>query len=126
MSGLSLDWKRGDSFVIVEPGMLIADPAGDKTMTVDGKPVPARLLDMSGWTVQAQVRAKAGGTLVADLELVWIDRAYGSYQLQAKDTTSWPVGALLCDVQFTDPEGFIASSETLTIKLLADQTQPGV
>lgn len=118
-----IDWKRGDSFRVDELGMLTEDADGLLTMEVNGKPVKASVLDMTGWTVASQMRRKDDGTLVADLEFAWIDRLTGKYGLQVKDTTGWPLTTLAWDVQFTDPSGFVTSSETQFIRIKQDQTR---
>lgn len=115
--------KRGDSFRVDELGMLAEDADGALTMMVDGAEVRASLLDLTGWGVASQVRRKDTGELVADLEVSWKDRAAGTYSLLAKDTTAWPVTMLAWDVQFTDPDGFVTSSETKYIRIKKDQTR---
>ena len=118
-----IEWKRGDSFRVDELGMLKQDDSGTLTMVVNGAQVKASPLDMTGWTVASQVRRKDTGELVADLDFAWTDQATGKYSLSAKDTTEWPVAMLAWDVQFTDPDGFVTSSETQLIRIKQDQTR---
>lgn len=118
-----IDWKRGDSFRVDELGMLVEDANGTLTMEVNGEQVPASVLDMTDWEVKSQMRRKDTGELVADLEHAWTDRATGKYTLQVKDTTAWPLTTLAWDVQFTDPTGFVTSSETQYIRIKQDQTR---
>lgn len=134
----TIEWKRGDSFVVNESGVLVSDPTGGKTMTVRATmrsgvlvedatgtltmSVPARLLDMTGWNVLSHIRRKDTSALVCALDLLWTNRVAGAFTLEAKDTTTWPVGLLLWDVQYTDPSGYVASTETMAIKCKADQT----
>jgi hypothetical protein len=118
-----VDWKRGDSFRVDELGMLIEDANGALTMEVNGAQVKASPLDMTGWTVASQMRRKDTDELVADLDFSWTDQATGKYSLQAKDTTKWPVTTLAWDVQFTDPSGFVTSSETKYFRIIKDQTR---
>lgn len=120
-----IEWKRGDSFKVDELGMLVEDANGALTMMVNGVQMKASPLDMTGWGVASQVRRKDTGDLVADLEMTWTDQATGKYSLQAKDTTAWPVTTLAWDVQFTDPAGFVTSSETQYIRMKKDQTRTG-
>lgn len=122
----AIDWKRGDSFRVDELGMLTEDANGLLTMEVNGQPVKASPLNMAGWVVASQMRRKDTGELVVNLEHAWIDRAAGKYTLQAKDTTGWPVATLAWDVQFTDPSGFVTSSETQYIRIKQDQTRAAV
>jgi len=118
-----IDHKRGDSFRVDELGTLIQDDAGPLTIIVNDKPMKARVLDMTGWTVASQLRNKQTGELVADLVHAWTDQATGKYSLTALDTKGWPVGMLTWDVQFTAPDGFISSSETRYIRIKADTTR---
>ena len=118
-----IDHKRGDSFRVDELGMLVQDDAGTLTMIVNGVPMKARVLDMTGWAVASQLRNKQTGELVADLAHAWTDQATGKYSLTALDTTAWPVATLAWDVQFTDPDGFKTSSETRYIRIKADTTR---
>lgn len=120
-----IEWKRGDSFRVDELGMLVEDANGALTMEVNGAQIKASPLDMTGWGVASQIRRKDTDELVADLEFSWTDQATGKYSLQVKDTTGWPLGMLAWDVQFTDPDGFVTSSETKFIRITKDQTRTG-
>jgi hypothetical protein len=119
----TIDWKRGDSFLVEELGMLKPDPDGTLKMIVNGEEVPASALDMTGWAVASQIRRKDSDELVCDLEFAWVNQVQGSYRLQAKDTSAWPLAMLSWDVQFTNPDGFISSSETMFIRCKKDQTR---
>ena len=115
--------KRGDSFRVDEPGTLVQDDAGELTMNVNGVQMKGRLLDMTDWQVASQLRNKQTGELVVDLEVVWADRAKGAFALIAKDTTAWPLTTLSWDVQFTDPDGFVTSTDTKHIRIKQDTTR---
>lgn len=104
----TIDWKRGDSFVVDESGMLADGVA----------------LDMTGWTIASQIRTQRSDTLVANLAVTWLNQDIGAYHLECVDTTAWPIGKLLWDIQFTDPDGYVTSTETVTINCIKDQTRP--
>jgi hypothetical protein len=107
MSAQVIEWKRGDSFVVDEPGML-----------ADGQP-----LDMTGWTVESQIRRKDTGELVATMAQSWTTRGIGAFRLEVKDTTAWPLIVLAWDVQLTDPAGYVASTPTRYIRCKQDETR---
>lgn len=119
----SINWKQGDSFIADEAGMMVADPDGTLTMIVNGAAVKAKLLDMTGWQVKSQVRRKDTDELVCELDFSWTNQVAGAYRLQAKDTTAWPLTQLAWDVQYTDPDGYVTSSETQYIRCTKDQTR---
>lgn len=123
MAATVIEWKRGDSFVLVEPGTLVENASGTLTMNVNGASVPASYLDMAGWTVKSQIRNKATGELVSDMAFSWLDQSIGSYQIEVKDTSQWPLATLAQDIEFTDPIGYVSSSETIYIRCKIDQTR---
>jgi hypothetical protein len=103
--------------------------------------IEALMQDLTGWTVRSQVRR--GSTLVHELTVEdWTPAPGGSsFQLVALTpsvslpgvdmskpgvlgaTDDWPVGELLCDIEYTGPTGVIISTETFTIECVADITR---
>jgi hypothetical protein len=97
--------------------------------------------DLTGWTVRSQVRR--GSALVHELTVDdWTPNPGGSSFVLVALTPSvplpgggmstpgilgatdhWPVGELLCDIEYTGPTGVIVSTETFTIECVADITR---
>ena len=98
--------KRGDSFV-------------RQLAHFDG----AAMLDLTGWTISSQVRTQTGD-IVATLTVSNRNDPAGTFVLSAGATTTWPVGTLHTDIQYTRPDGFITSTQTLVIDCVADITRP--
>lgn len=71
--------------------------------------------------IQSQVRTHAG-VLVAELVVSRVDDATGRFDLSCADTTAWPITVLQCDIQYTDANGNIASTDNLAIQVLRDIT----
>jgi hypothetical protein len=82
--------NRGDAFV----------RAGQFAVAADGINVG----DMTGWSVRCQVRTQTG-ELVEELEFAWLDAAQRLFRLTSGDTTGWPVGTHVFDMQLTTPAG---------------------
>lgn len=99
--------KQGDTF----------DRSGVVTITELGVPVP----DLTGWTGTSQVRTKTG-TLVQNLTFSWIDASQRLCRLQAANTSGWPLGYLLIDIQFVSPLGAIISTSTASLQCVRDIT----
>lgn len=86
--------------------------------------------DLTGYTVRSQVRR--GTSLIHTLTLTdFLPGPGGSmFQLIAFNpggtlpgaTVGWPVGELLCDIEYTAPSGLVVSTETFTIECVADIT----
>jgi hypothetical protein len=76
------------------------------------------------WDVASQIRT-ARGKFVADLTATWADPAADTRFLRLfyEPTTAWPLGDLELDVQLTrQSDGFIQSTETITVQVLRDVT----
>lgn len=104
----SYQHKRGDTFSL----------AG----TVLGLPV--------GITIaRAQVRKAAPPNLLVQALVVtlgaYVDDATPRTLMieQSDSTATWPVGPLLCDVEFDEPNGIVVSSPTFQINVVLDITQ---
>jgi hypothetical protein len=91
--------KRGDTFLL--------------TCTTD---VP-----LTGYSIASQVRDKSF-KLIAQLTVnITQTSPTGIYTLSyPAGSSSWPVGLLECDVQYTDNTGFIVSTETFEIDVNLD------
>jgi hypothetical protein len=107
-----IPFKRGD---VVMLGCTAYDDAG----------APANL---NQYQVAAEVRTPAG-TLVAAMAVEWVDRAAGTFELWAPGdgrATSWPLGNLEIDVQYTATTGgarpMVRSSETFYLQIQKDVT----
>lgn len=103
-----MEHKRGDSF--------------DYVTTIPDTFPDGHFAD---WTVAAQVRDMSKGTLIAQLDVSWLDPvATRQLRLLKIDTRAWPVVPLAFDVQFTRPsDNFVVSSVTETFTVIKDVTQ---
>jgi hypothetical protein len=106
----TLSIKRGDTFDLVNTTPLSMEgPSGT-------------VIDFTGWTAAAQLRER--GELVADLTFSWLDATEGLFRLHSAESTSaWPLGELLCDIEFTAPDGTVVSTETFQVRVQAGVTQ---
>lgn len=104
-----LELKRGDTLALDCQALATADG-------------PA--IDLTGWALRAQVRTHAGA-LLAELSVTVTDATEGRYSLGAlaATTATWAPGMAIMDIEYTDPEGVVQSSETVVIHLLADVTR---
>lgn len=99
--------KRGDTFELL----------GVMSATINGVPQ----LDLTGWGGASQVRGAVTKGLVAELVFTWIDITAGTYKVRASDTSGWPLGPVLFDVQISDGSTTI-STETSRIHIVEDAT----
>lgn len=99
----SFDFKRGDSFDI------------EGQVAVDGT-----VQDITNWGIRSHLRN--GTTLIAALTVTKTDATDGKYTLSVADTTAWPLRRLVCDIEYTRPDGKIASTETFYINCIQDVT----
>ena len=82
-------------------------------------PLPADLRDAA---FQAQVRAMGSGALVSDLTIRVIDvDALCLLELEADDTSEWPISNLSADVE-ARLGNEVVHSETIQIKVLRNVT----
>ncbi|MGO4763807.1 hypothetical protein AB4120_14820 [Cupriavidus sp. 2KB_3] len=98
--------KRGDWFEF-----------GGQIIAQDGSSIGT---DFTGWSIKSQVRCNGG--LVKELAATWIDATQGLYALVGGDTTEWPIGRSVFDVQITDPSGRRYSTNTEILELEWDPT----
>ena len=77
-------------------------------------------VDITSWTIRAQIRA--GDTLIASLTVTVVNAASGLFRLSATagQTDSWSAGSHSCDVEFTDDNSIVFSTETFTVSILED------
>ena len=101
--------KRGDTFLLAA------------TVNASGDTTP---LDLTGRTVRSQARRT--GALVQELTVTITDAEAGEFTLgaTATETAEWPLGRLACDIERTDADGHVESSETFTIEVTEDVTLP--
>lgn len=95
-------------------------PRGD-TFSVTGRFLSG---DFTGWTGKSQVRSETD-ELLSELVFTWIDATTGSFVVQALDTSHWPVGTVLHDVQVTSPAGVVVSSRVVKVLVEKDVTRNG-
>ena len=103
-----MEHKRGDSFDYVTT---IPDTFADGHFV--------------GWDVAAQLRDPSKGSLVAQLDVSWVDPATTrQLRLLKIDTKTWPVVPLEFDVQFTrTSDGYTLSTATEKLVVIKDVTQ---
>lgn len=93
--------------------------AGSITAT-DGEDLPSFL----GWVGSAQVRL-LDGTLVADLEVSWLDVEQGFLKVYKKDTQNWPLGVAEIDIKFVNTEGETLFTTTKPFTIVREVTNAG-
>lgn len=81
-------------------------------------------VDITGWTVAAQLR-KTDDTLVQAMTITVTNASAGEFTITAANTETddWPLGNLDIDVEFTEASGAVSSSETFTINVIKDITR---
>lgn len=105
---MALEQKRGDSLSFM--GEIPADFA-------DGF--------FSGWSMSSQIRKAQYYTFIDDLDVEWVDPdTTREFTLSKIDTTAWPIGPALIDVQFVRNDGFTKSTDTIQISIIHDVTYP--
>ena len=77
-------------------------------------------VDVTSWTIRAQIRA--GDTLISSLTLTLVDAANGLFRLSATAaaTDTWSAGNHSCDIEFTDDSSNVFSTETFTVVIVED------
>lgn len=108
MSDVVYEFIRGDDFNVP---MTLTDP--------DNNSVP---VDITGWTIQCQVRyAKK---LISTMDVTITDATQGQFviALPKEQTALWPIRKLKCDIQFDRPVEGRVSSKTFIIEVEEDQT----
>lgn len=103
MSTLKFTHKRGDSFEI------------QGVVSINGV-----VQDITNWIIASEIRK--GNDLVARLTVTKVEPTQGTFRLSDADTTSWPISMLDCDIQYTQPNGQIVSTDTFQISVKKDVT----
>lgn len=80
--------------------------------------------DVTNFTIRSQVRYSTGA-LVEELTVTKADQTTnpGVFVLAAADPMDWPVNILSCDIQFSDGDGVVRSTQTFKIPVVEDITQ---
>lgn len=107
----------------------IATGAGMKTTTLDHKRGDTFIVnctrtdtDITDWTITSQIRDYED-VLIVDCDVTITDAAEGQYTVRVDDTTEWPVGSLLWDIQCIDTANIVKSTDTVKIRVVADITR---
>lgn len=86
--------------------------------------------DITGYTVSSQLRDSTDTLLVTDnftgnLTYTLTDAATGTFTLTATptQTSEWATRTYDCDIQITEPDSDVSSSETFKIKVVKDITR---
>lgn len=79
--------------------------------------------DVTIFTIRSQVR-DSEGMLVSELTVTKADQSTnpGVFVLAASGATAWPIDVLSCDIQFSDSEGVVRSTQTFKIPVVEDVT----
>lgn len=79
--------------------------------------------DVTNFTIRSQVR-DSSGALVAELSVAKADQAAhpGVFVLSAADPMDWPIDILSCDIQFSDSDGVVRSTQTFMIPVVEGVT----
>jgi hypothetical protein len=100
-----MDLKRGDTFQVIG-------------VYADANELP---IDITNVQIRSQVRDKYL-KLLADCVIVKTDAINCISSLTVLDTTAWPIGEVLTDVQYTLPDGRVSSTATIKINVVVDVT----
>jgi hypothetical protein len=104
---MSVTIKRGDTLEIAV------------SVSTNGNVQP-----LTGWTIKSQIRRR-GGDLLRAFDIVDVDLATGQFALRvdADETELWQTDLYKCDIELTDAEGFVVSSDTFNINVTSDVTR---
>lgn len=99
-----IQFKRGDTFEL--PGIQLQGPNG----------LPMPLTDIE---IRAQARTATGAKALT----FTVTKHTDTYDLDAGDTSSCPIGPLYCDIEYTFADGRIQSTEDFVIHCIEDRTR---
>lgn len=99
-----ITFKRGDTFRLT--GIQLLDDNGEPVL-LDG--------------IQIRCQARTPRDKLA-FEFAVTQASY-TYDLDAGDTSNCPLGDLICDIQYTFPNGEIRSTDDFRIRCEGDQTR---
>lgn len=79
-------------------------------------------VDITSWTIRSQIRS--GDTLLVTLTLTVVNAAIGLFRLSAtaEQTDALASGSHSCDIEFTDENSIVFSTETFGVNILEDVT----
>lgn len=79
-------------------------------------------VDITSWNIRSQIRS--GDTLLATLTLTVVNAASGLFRLSATaaETDALASGSHSCDIEFTDENSIVFSTETFGVNILEDVT----
>lgn len=99
----SVTHKQGDTFEWIV------------TLTDDQLPV-----DITSWGIRAQIRNN--DTLIATLTITKTDPTNGVFTASATaaQTDTWAAGSHRCDIEFTDDNSVVLSTNTFEVNILED------
>lgn len=106
---LSATFKRGDSF---QPAMSVLNGTAAQSI--------------AGWGIISQIRA-ADDTLIASLEVFDRNDSLGTYNLRPMTQypeTGWPLCVADWDIQYTDSNGRVFSTQTIKLRIEKDIARP--
>jgi hypothetical protein len=86
--------------------------------------VTGQAANLTGWTIASQLRTADTGALIAAFVCQIVDPVAQTFTHRASNTQAWPDGLALIDVQFTSPTGEAVSTDTQTVRIVPDVTQP--
>ncbi len=81
-------------------------------------------VSIADFMIRSQVR-DSSGALVEELTATKANQAInpGVFVLSAADPMDWPVDVLSCDIQFSDVDDVVRSTQTFQIPVIEDVTQ---
>jgi hypothetical protein len=102
------NFKRGDTFRI------------EAVFRVDGAPT-----DLTGWNVECQLRDRDDTAIEMQIDLAVQADNPGQFLISpdGDDTSAWPLQRLRGDIQFTNPDGVVASTVTFIVPVVEDITR---
>ena len=83
-------------------------------------------LDLTGCNARCHLRDRSDALIAVVDGYLTVDGAVGTVAVNvpAFETTEFPVGKLLFDIELTFPDGTVQSTETMALKVLEDVTLP--
>lgn len=81
-------------------------------------------VNVTDFNIRSQVR-DSSGALVEELTATKANQTTnpGVFVLSAADPMNWPVDVLSCDIQFSDSDDVVRSTQTFQIPVIEDVTQ---
>ncbi len=78
---------------------------------------------ITGFTIDSQIRNAMGNLIDTLVVTISQTTPTGVFLCTpSTGTSTWPVGELFCDIQYTNPFGDKVSTETFIIDLIRDET----